>query len=77
MTIIHPETQIVGSGYDALNRVCSYTYQHSDGSRYTVKIPIDELQKRGHTSIPREQRRRHLAMKIANHIQTAPPDGNV
>lgn len=75
MTTIHPETQIVASAYDKLTRICSYTYEHSDGSRYTVKIPIDELQKRGNTSIPRDQRRRHLAVKVANHIQTSKPDG--
>lgn len=75
MTTMHPETQIVASSFDKHSRICSYTYQHSDGSRYTVKIPIDELKKTGNRAIPRDQRRRHLAMRIANHIQTSPPDG--
>lgn len=74
MTTIHPETQIVASSYDKLTRVCSYTYQHSDGSRYTVKVPIDELHLQGGKSANREQRRRHLATKIINHVQANPPD---
>jgi hypothetical protein len=68
MTTINPETQIVASSYDELNRIYSYTYQHSDGSQYTVKIPADELQG------PRDQRRRQIAQKIITHIQTNPPD---
>jgi hypothetical protein len=74
MTTINPETQIVASRYDAQNRICFYTYQHSDGSRYTVEVPIDQLHRTGNVSNNREQRRRHLAMKILNHIQTNPPD---
>ena len=70
MTTIHPETQVVASTYDAPSRMCSYTYQHSDGSRYTVKVPLDELLKKG----DRAKRRTHLATKIINHIQANPPD---
>ena len=70
MTTIHPETQVVASTYDPLARMCSYTYQHSDGSRYTVKVPLDELLKKGN----RVARRTHLAQRIINHIQTNPPD---
>ena len=70
MTTIHPETQVVASTYDGLSRMCSYTYQHSDGSRYTVKVPLDELLKKGN----RANRRQHLATKIMHHIQSNPPD---
>ena len=70
MTTIHPETQVVASTFDPLSRMCSYTYQHSDGSRYTVKIPLDELLRKGN----RMNRRTHLATKIINHIQANPPD---
>jgi hypothetical protein len=74
MTAINLEGQIVRSHYDAKTRVCSYTYQHSDGSRYTVTLPIDELQRLGNTPINKEQRRKHLAMKVLNHMHTHPPD---
>lgn len=72
MTTIHPETQVVASAYDPLTRVCSYTYQHHDGSRYTVNVPLDELMP--HRRQGRPQARAHLARKIINHIQTNPPD---
>jgi hypothetical protein len=74
MTTINPESQVVSSSYDELNRICSYVYQHSDGSRYTVKVPIDDLHKIGTTPATRDQRRRHLAMRIQTHIQNNPPD---
>ena len=74
MTAINLDDQIVASAYDKKARVCSYTYQHSDGSRYTVKVPLDELQKIGTTPANRDVRRKHLAMKILNHMQTNPPD---
>lgn len=74
MTTINPESQIVGSSFDPLSRICSYTYQHSDGSRYTVEVPLDDLHKIGTTPATRDQRRKHLAMKILNHIQINPPD---
>ena len=74
MTTINPESQVVASSYDALNRVCSYVYEHSDGSRYTVKVPLDDLHKIGTTPATRDQRRRHLAQRIAAHIQSNPPD---
>lgn len=74
MTTINPETQIVASSYDALNRVCTYTYEHSDGSRYTVSVPLDDLHRLGMGVANREQRRRHLAQRILTHIQGNPPD---
>jgi hypothetical protein len=74
MTAINLDDQIVATAYDAQARVCSYTYQHTDGSRYTVQVPLDELQKLGTTPANRDSRRKHLAMKILNHIQTCPPD---
>lgn len=70
MTTIHPETQVVASTYDPLTRICSYTYQHTDGSRYTVQVPLDELNTKGN----RANRRMHLATKIMHHIQSNPPD---
>jgi hypothetical protein len=74
MTTINPETQVVASSYDAQNRICSYTYQHSDGSHYTVQVPLADLEKMGMGVATRDQRRRHVAMKILDHIQTNPPD---
>lgn len=71
MTTIHPETQIVASTFDAPNRICTYTYEHSDGSRYTVTVPLAELEKSGNT---KDARRRFLAQKIINHVQSHPPD---
>lgn len=74
MTTIHPETQIVGSRYEALSRICEYTYQHSDGSRYTVKVPIDALERSGNAATTRQQRRLAIAQKIISHVQNNPPD---
>ena len=74
MTVINLDDQIVATAYDAATRVCSYTYQHPDGSRYTVQIPIDDLHKIGTTPANREVRRKHLATKILNHVQTNKPD---
>ena len=68
MTTIHPETQVVASTYDPLTRMCSYTYQHSDGSRYTVEVHVDDFKG------DRAKRRAHLATRIAHHIQNNPPD---
>lgn len=74
MTTIHPETQIVASAYDPLTRICSYTYQHSDGSHYTVDVPLSEFEKIGLGRATQMQRRTHLAQKIISHVQTRPPD---
>lgn len=74
MTAINLDDQVVSTGYDAATRTCSYTYQHSDGSRYTVRIPLAELQNLGTTPANRDQRRKHLATRILTHIQTNPPD---
>jgi len=35
---------------------------------------LDDLHKIGTTPASREQRRRHLAMRIQTHIQNNPPD---
>lgn len=74
MTAINLDAQIVATSYDAKTRTCAYTYEHSDGSRYTVSVPLDELARIGTTPASRDQRRKHLATKIMNHIQTNPPD---
>jgi hypothetical protein len=74
MTAINLDDQIVATSYDRKARVCSYTYQHSDGSRYTVKVPLDELTKLGTTPMSRDVRRKYLATKIMNHLRTNPPD---
>jgi hypothetical protein len=74
MTAINLDDQIVASSYDKQTRVCSYTYQHPDGSRYTVAVPLDELTSLGMTPMNRETRRKHLATKIVNHVQTNPSD---
>lgn len=80
MTAINLIDQIVATAYDRKSRVCSYTYQHTDGSRYTVRIPIDDLAKigAGMTGKARdEQRRKHLATRLLTHMQSNPPDGHV
>ncbi len=74
MTAINLDDQIVATSYDKVTRICTYTYQHSDGSRYTVAVPLDELQKLGTTPANRDVRRRFLAQRIVTHIQTNPPD---
>jgi len=74
MTAINLDAQIVGSSYDPITRICSYTYEHPDGARYTVKVEVDEFQKIGTTPATREVRRKHLAMKIQHHINTHKPD---
>lgn len=74
MTTINPETQIVASAYDELNRICSYTYEHTDGSRYTVKVPMSDLEKIGLGRATVDQRRRHIAQTIISHVQANPPD---
>ena len=74
MTVINLDDQIVATRYDNDKRSCFYTYQHTDGSRYTVEVSMDELAKIGTTPANRDARRRHLANKIISHIQTNPPD---
>jgi len=74
MTAINLDDQIVASHYDSSTRTCSYTYEHTDGSRYTVTVPVDEFAKIGTTPATLNQRRTHLATKIISHIQTNPPD---
>lgn len=74
MTAINLDAQIVASAFDHKTRMCTYTYEHTDGSRYTVKVPLDELTKLGVTPANRDVRRKHLAQRIVNHIQTNPPD---
>jgi hypothetical protein len=74
MTVINLDDQIVATTYDKQTRICTYTYQHTDGSRYTVTVPLDELTKLGMLPMNRETRRKHLATKIMNHIHTNPPD---
>lgn len=74
MTTINLDDQIVSTSFDPATRACSYVYQHHDGSRYTVTIPLDELQKLGTTPANRDVRRRHLAQKIVTHMQTSMPD---
>ena len=79
MTAINLTDQLVATAYDHKTRICSYTYQHTDGSRYTVTAPLDELVKVGAHMIGKardEARRKHLATRIMNHIQTNPPDGH-
>ncbi len=73
MTVINPEDQIVASAYDETTRTCFYTYQHSDGSRYTVKVTLDELNAHAGN---KQARRNHIAQKILSHIQSNPPDGH-
>lgn len=71
MTAINLDTQIVATSYDPLTRICTYTYQHTDGSRYTVSIPIDQLNKMK----PNKATARNFVGKaILGHIQTNPPD---
>lgn len=74
MTTINPESQVVASSYNPWTRVCTYTYEHADHSRYTVSVHIDEFHKIGTTPATRDQRRRHLALRIQSHIQSNPPD---
>lgn len=71
MTAINLDTQIVATAYDRQARVCSYTYQHTDGSRYTVQIPIDDLNKFKPNKI---NARNFVGRSILNHIQSNPPD---
>ena len=74
MTVINLDDQIVSTAYDKQSRLCSYTYQHTDGSLYTIQIPLDDLRKIGTTPANRDVRRKFVATKIMNHIQTNPPD---
>jgi len=76
MTAINLDDQIVATAYDAQARVCCYTYQHSDGSRYTIKVPLDDLNKVGPMPAKKLERRKHLATRILHHIQTNLPDGH-
>lgn len=74
MTVINLDAQIIATRFDPASRTCFYTYQHTDGSQYTVAVPLDELASLGTTPANRDARRRHLAHKIVTHIQTNPPD---
>lgn len=74
MTAINLDDQIVASSFCPGARVYTYTYQHTDGSRYTVSVAVDDLRKIGTTPANRDLRRKFLATKIINHIQTNPPD---
>lgn len=70
MTAINPETQIIGTAFDPKARVYSYTYQHTDGSRYTVKIPAEQLD----GLKTKVARRNFIALKIRDYIQSNRPD---
>ena len=74
MTAINLDDQIVATSYDKQTGVCTYTYEHHDGSRYTVQVHLDEFPKTGVGPMNKEARRRHIATKIMNHVQTNPPD---
>lgn len=76
MTTINLDDQIVATSFDPNTRICTYTYQHTDGSRYTVPVPLDDLTRLGVTPANRDVRRRHLAQRIMTHIQTNPPDNH-
>ncbi|MDE2470418.1 MAG: hypothetical protein KGL35_17150 [Bradyrhizobium sp.] len=74
MTAINLDDQIVATSYDPATRVCSYTYQHTDGARYTVKVPLEEFTRIGTTPSTHAQRRKHLATKLLNHMRSHAPD---
>jgi len=74
MTVINLDDEVVATAYDPATRICTYTYQHPDGSRYTVPVHLDELAKLGTTPANRGSRRQYLAMKIQNHVATNKPD---
>lgn len=74
MTTINLDDQIVGSTFDPQTRICTYTYEHHDGERYTITVPLDDLHKLGTTPATLQQRRDHIARRILSHIQTNPPD---
>lgn len=74
MTVINLDDQIVASTYDKAARTCSYTYEHTDGSRYTVTVPLADLEKVGPMPQAKMARRQHLAQRVLTHIQSNPPD---
>ncbi len=74
MIAINLDDQIVGSTFNPQTRICTYTYEHHDGSRYTVEVPLEELTKLGTTPMNRVTRRNHLATKIMTHMQSNGPD---
>lgn len=76
MTTINLDDQIVATSYDSKTNICTYTYQHTDGSRYTVPVHLYDLTRLGTTPVNRDVRRRHLAQRILTHIQTNPPDNH-
>ena len=74
--MIHPETEVVATTYDAKTRTCHYTVQR-DGKRWTAAIPLSQFEnmgyKLGQQHIPsRQQRRDHLMAMLENAMRGKP-----
>lgn len=75
---IHLETEIVGSAYDPIKRVHSYTIERA-GKRWTVQIGADEFARTGpllgaQAATNKHRRRSYVATRLANAMQ-GPHDG--
>jgi hypothetical protein len=54
------DTEIVGTSFDPVTRICTYTIER-DGRRWTAQIPIDHLEVHGPGQIGDQKRQMHLA----------------
>jgi hypothetical protein len=69
--MIHPETEIVATRYDAGTRTCHYTIER-DGKRWTASIPLGQFENMGFPGKGHEQRRNHLAAMLENAMRGKP-----
>jgi hypothetical protein len=68
--MINLEREIVSTGYDTTKRACIYTVARDD-RRWTVSIPLDDLNQHGVNSAAR---RKHLG-NILDQAMNGPADG--
>lgn len=62
---IHLEGQLVSSGFDEVSKTCSYTFEH-EGKRWTVRVPLHELEKHGANA---QRRRGHVTQLVTTAMQ--------
>ena len=57
---VNLDSEVVATAFDPATRTCSYTIER-DGKRWTVPIPLHQLEQHGNTVSGQQSRRTHLA----------------
>ena len=66
------ESEIVATRFDPLGQACYYTIER-DGKRWTVKIPLSDLDKHNGPN-HKALRRNYIATALQNAMRAAPDD---